>query len=321
MGELIAECVHEDYIPPTQGDARSDVTHKHENNLKNTKNNSTGSSSSSKKDLAEESLLELAVRVIAAAANHETYVTQSISFEHTQNTLLNNSPSKKTVNDTDLLSSNGMFKFNSLCSLLSNKSSGTRLAALSLLMRILKSLPLSSTPLSLPSDEGSAEEKCKALLEMLKPTECPGVNTPKVPIEKVPPPEPYLKEHSARAFLSALLCAINVMKISDEKNPKENVPQEDIYCSALDALSAFVSESPDYFGKIIPESTDIRLESLEYRKARQQRARLLKNRAKAHARWAVEEGEKIECRSEQQYLGDIYRNISVHEKIPCYDVM
>ena len=293
IGELIAECVHEDYIPPTQRDDHSDVTIKHDKNIKNA--NTPSSSSSSKKDLAEESLLELAVRVIAAASNHEAYVTHSISFERTQNPILANSPSKKTVGDADLLTADGLFKFNSLCSLLSNKSSGTRLAALSLLMRILKSLPLSTTPLSLPLDEGSAEDKCKALLEMLKPTESPGVNTPKVPTEKLPQPEPYLKEHSARAFLSALLCAINVKNVPEEKSPREKVPQEDIYCSALDALSAFVSESPDYFGKIIPESTDIRLESLEYRKARQQRARLLKNRARAHARWAVEEGEMIRC--------------------------
>ena len=290
-------------------------------NMKSVSSGSNNSSKDSKKnkDSSEvDSLLSLAVRVIAAAASHDTYVTQCITFQDKEPSITKEkdeehsstgvsgliSPEKKSTNtgcgtparnhqnEGSLLSSEGLFKFDKLCNLLTNADSSTKSAALSLLMRILNSLPLSTTLLPPISEVSSDEEKCKALLELLGPkSEEPGVNAPKVPKVKTVIPDGFLSEHSARMFLRALISNLNVKNI-----PKENVPVDtgpDLHTSLLDALSAFTSESPDYYGKIDIDNTDIRLESLEFRKARQVRARVIKNRAKNHAKWAVSEGDHM----------------------------
>lgn len=278
-------------------------------------NNSTSSSNSSETD----SLLSLAVRVIAAASSHDTYVSQSITFQDKdtvqsvekeggkhceKETSGIISPAKKSTlaecgatvrnhqNGGSLLSSEGLFKFDKLCDLLTNADTSTKSAALSLLMRILKTLPLSTTSLPPISEVSSDEEKCKAMLELLGPnSDDPGVNAPKVPKVKIVIPEGFLSEHSARMFLRALISNLDVKNV-----PRENVPGDtgpDMHTSLLDALSAFTSESPDYYGKVDVDNSDIRLESLEFRKARQVRARVIKNRAKNHAKWAVSEGDQI----------------------------
>ena len=287
-------------------------------------NSSKDSKDSKNKDSSEvDSLLSLAVRVIAAAASHDAYVTQCITFQDKEPSITKEkekehsstavsgliSPEKKSTNtgcgtparnhqnEGSLLSSEGLFKFDKLCDLLTNADSSTKSAALSLLMRILKSLPLSTTLLPPISEVSSDEEKCKALLELLGPkSEEPGVNAPKVPKVKTVIPDGFLSEHSARMFLRALISNLNVKNIPKENVPKENVPVDtgpDLHTSLLDALSAFTSESPDYYGKIDIDNTDIRLESLEFRKARQVRARVIKNRAKNHAKWAVSEGDHM----------------------------
>ena len=273
-----------------------------------------------------DSLLSLAVRVIAAAASHEAYVTASISFAKNENENMTKT-STSTSNDgmkefettkinTDvsssgsseknvpgnvpgnvplsLLTPDGKFQFGFLCSLLGSSDNNTQQAALSLIMRILKALPLSTTAFVLLSDDSSTEEKCKVLLELLSP-ENEKENEKKKEAMKKTPLIPFLPEHSARMFLKGLLCALNTKNIPNDilqnipkDKDKENVPE--LYTAALDAISAFVSQSADYYGKIIPESTDVRLESLEYRKARQQKARMLISRSKSHAGWAIEEG-------------------------------
>jgi hypothetical protein len=287
-------------------------------------NSSSNCSSNNSSDV--DSLLSLAVRVIAAAASHETYVTRCITFQDKDTALTIEkekekekeqsskdmsspislekkssstgcgTPARNHQNGVSLLSSEGLFKFDRLCDLLTSSDTSTKSAALSLLMRILKSLPLSTTSLP-PVPESTDEEKCKAMLELLgSESEVPGVNAPKVPKVKPIIPEGFLSEHSARMFLRALVSNLN------EKNfPQDNVPNEknpgddgpDMHTSLLDALSAFTSESPDYYGKVDVDNTDIRLESLEFRRARQVRARVMKNRAKNHAKWAVSEGNDV----------------------------
>ena len=266
-----------------------------------------------------DSLMSLAVRVIAAASSHESYVTSSISFTPHENESLNNnnnikglekmkiseeSSAKNVLHDVplSLLTPEGKFKFDFLCSLLSSDDKNTQHAALSLMMRILKSLPLSTTPFVLPTEDNSTEEKCKVLLELLSPenenknkneNENKNENDKKKQSVKMIPLIPFLSEHSARMLLKGLLSALNTKNVPGDMQQnipkdKENIPE--LHTSALDAISAFVSQSADYYGKIIPESTDVRLESLEYRKARQQKARMLSSRSKSHAGWAVDEG-------------------------------
>ena len=284
-------------------------------NQTNNDNESKKSKSVSKLD--GDSLMSLAVRVIAAAASHESYVTSSISFTPHENDSLNNnnnnnnikgletmkvseeSSAKNVLHDVplSLLTPEGKFKFDFLCSLLSFEDKNTQHAALALIMRILKSLPLSTTPFVLPTEDNSTEEKCKVLLELLSPeneNKNENENEKKKQSVKMIPLIPFLSEHSARMLLKGLLSALNTKNIPSDMQQnipkdKENIPE--LHTSALDALSAFVSQSADYYGKIIPESTDVRLESLEYRKARQQKARMLSSRSKSHAGWAVDEGE------------------------------
>ena len=262
-----------------------------------------------------DSLMSLAVRVLAAASSHESYVTSSISFTPHENESLNNnnnikglekmkiseeSSAKNVLHDVplSLLTPEGKFKFDFLCSLLSSDDKNTQHAALSLIMRILKSLPLSTTPFVLPTEDNSTEEKCKVLLELLSPeneseNKNESGNEKKKQSFKMIPLIPFLSEHSARMLLKGLLSALNTKNVPCDMQQnipkdKENIPE--LHTSALDAISAFVSQSADYYGKIIPESTDVRLESLEYRKARQQKARMLSSRSKSHAGWAVDEG-------------------------------
>lgn len=276
---------------------------------------SSSSSSNNNSNMGEvDSLLSLAVRVIAAAASHEVYVTQCITFtdasqqkvklssavtslpgsissEEKRSNAPHSTPVRNRSNGGSLLSSEGQFKFDSLCELLTNADDGVKNGALALLMRILKSLPLSTTLLPPVAEASSDEEKCKALLELLGPKKDePGVNGPKVPAVKTVIPDGFLSEHSARTFLRAVISNLNTKNVPKENVPGDNGP--DLHSSLLDALSAFTSESPDYYGKIEVDNTDIRLESLEFRRARQVRARVIKNRAKNHAKWAVSEGNK-----------------------------
>jgi hypothetical protein len=297
----------------TVSQVKEKVKEKEKDIKKSGSSSSNSSSSNSNSDV--DSLLSLAVRVIAAAASHETYVTQCITFQDkdtaptkeavfsldppekkNSNTGIPGTPARNHQNGVSLLSSEGLFKFDKLCELLTNADTSTKSAALSLLMRVLKSLPLSTTSLP-PVPESSDEEKCKAMLELLGPeSEVPGVNAPKVPKVKTIIPEGFLSEHSARMFLRALISNLNGKNIPKDNFPKENIPGDtgpDMHTSLLDALSAFTSESPDYYGKIDIDNTDIRLESLEFRKARQVRARVIKNRAKNHAKWAVSEGDDV----------------------------
>jgi hypothetical protein len=298
------------------GNSKSDATTGQAVTENETKNESKKSKNGS--SAGADSLLSLAVRVIAAAASHEAYVTASISFSSTS-TSSNNDDVKefgKMKINTDvsssgsfeknvaanvpgdvplsLLTPDGKFQFDFLCSLLGSSDNNTQQAALSLIMRILKALPLSTTAFVLPTDDSSTEEKCKVLLELLSPDnekENENEKEKKKEAAKMIPLIPFLSEHSARMFLKGLLCALksnDVLQNVPKDKDKENVPE--LYTSALDAISAFVSQSADYYGKIIPESTDVRLESLEYRKARQQRARMLISRSKSHAGWALEEG-------------------------------
>ena len=316
IGIFLAKKIH--------GNSKLDVTANQAGTESDTKNEPKKSKNESSAGV--DSLLSLAVRVIAAAASHESYVTASISFSKKENENMNNTSTssnndgsneiEKMKINTDvsssgsseknipgnvplsLLTPDGKFQFDFLCSLLGSPDKNTQQAALSLIMRILKALPLSTTAFVLPTDDSSTEEKCKVLLELLSP-ENEKVNEnekeKKKEAVKMIPLIPFLSEHSARMFLKGLFCALNTKNIPNDAlqnipkdKDKENIPE--LHTSALDAISAFVSQSADYYGKIIPESTDVRLESLEYRKARQQKARMLISRSKSHAGWALEEG-------------------------------
>ena len=327
IGIFLAKKIHENSkldMTTKQAGTENETKSDAKNEIKKSKNESSAGA---------DSLLSLAVRVIAAAASHESYVTASISFSKneienknntTTSTSAGNDGSKefeKMKINTDvsssgsseknvpgnvplsLLTPDGKFQFDFLCSLLGSPDNNTQQAALSLIMRILKALPLSTTAFVLPTDDSSTEEKCKVLLELLSPEKENGdgnAKEKKKEAVKMIPLIPFLPEHSARIFLKGLLCALNTKNVPNDAlqnipkdKDKENVPE--LYTSALDALSAFVSQSADYYGKIILESTDVRLESLEYRKARQQKARMLISRAKSHAGWALDEGACCLC--------------------------
>ena len=323
IGIFLAKKIHENSkldMTTKQAGTENETKSDAKNEIKKSKNESSAGA---------DSLLSLAVRVIAAAASHESYVTASISFskneiESKNNTTTSTSASndgskefEKMKINTDvsssgtseknvpgnvplsLLTPDGKFQFDFLCSLLGSSDNNTQQAALSLIMRILKALPLSTTAFVLPTDDSSTEEKCKVLLELLSPeNEKENEKEKKKEAVKMIPLIPFLSEHSARMFLKGLLCALNTKNVPNDAlqnipkdKDKENVPE--LHTSALDAISAFVSQSADYYGKIIPESTDVRLESLEYRKARQQKARMLISRSKSHAGWALEEGASV----------------------------
>ena len=250
--------------------------------------------------------LSLSVRVLAAAANHAEYVMNSISFSAPNSNQLIGSGNQAY---RPLLAPDGKLLFESLCELMTRADNTVAHATLSLLMRILKALPLSCGDVEIPKDNptDSLEEQGKALLEMLGPT--PGVNVKKDTKKNVPDPDPFLLEHSTRTFLRYLLESMDernekkqlekemTVVESSQNNIKNNENHEshaEYLPIAFDALSAFISESPDYFGKKEVETTDLRLESLERRKARLARLRLVKRRAKSHATSAVEEGE-LKC--------------------------
>lgn len=249
--------------------------------------------------------LSLSVRVLAAAANHAEYVTDSISFS-AENSGTDQPAGRGNQTDVSLLTQDGKLIFDSLCRLMTRAESSVAHATLSLLMRILKALPLSRGDVEIPKENptDSLEEQGKALLEMLGPS--PGVNEKKDAKKSGPDPDPFLLEHSTRSFLRYLLESIDgrneknrlekEMTVDESnKNKNENnenhESHEEYLPVALDALSAFISESPDYFGKKEVETTDLRLESLDRRKARMARLRLVKRRAKLHATSAVEGGE------------------------------
>ena len=256
--------------------------------------------------------LSLAVRVLAAAASHVQYVMESTHFlqkedSHAAVRMSGNEEGKdeeaKNEEESSLLTCDGKLKFESLCRLMRRADSSVAHATLSLLMRILKALPLSHEEVEVPTIDPAEllEDQGKALLEMLGP-KTTGVDEKLKTKRNVPDPEPFLSEYSGRIFLKYLLESVdqrnemsqsdkNKMAVESNRSNENKESYEEYLPIALDALSAFISESPDYFGKKEIETTDLRLESMERRKTRMARLRLVKRRAKAHATGAVDEGE------------------------------
>lgn len=86
----------------------------------------------------------------------------------------------------------------------------------------------------------------------------------------------FLQETSAMTFLR------NILKVLEQDTNIE------IQMMGFDILTAFMSDIPDFFSLV--KEIDTRLESLEERKIRFRKQKLLKFRAQCHARWAVEVG-------------------------------
>ena len=94
-------------------------------------------------------------------------------------------------------------------------------------------------------------------------------------VEAVDPPVYSLNEHCGRA----LLCGLD--HLLGRRSP-------DTYAVVADTISAFISDSGDYFQAEM--EVDSRLESMEERRRRIKHMELLKNRSKQHTSWAVECG-------------------------------
>lgn len=86
-------------------------------------------------------------------------------------------------------------------------------------------------------------------------------------------PHLFLNRSYGNFVLKAFL---RVLKMQDEKHFK----------FACEAFSAFISEQPNYYDPVKP--IDIRLETIEERKARVKQASLLNLRSKTHSFWALE---------------------------------
>lgn len=85
-----------------------------------------------------------------------------------------------------------------------------------------------------------------------------------------------VSKYAGSALLSGLCVALTLQ-------------HSDAFAAITDTLSAFVSDSVDYFDTVVKE-LDTRMESTEARKARVRQNDLVKQRCKAHCQWAVECG-------------------------------
>lgn len=85
-----------------------------------------------------------------------------------------------------------------------------------------------------------------------------------------------ISKYSGCALLTGLKAALTVQ-------------QTDAFTAVTDTLSAFISDSPDYFDTVVKE-VDTRMESADARKKRVQRHEQVKQRCKAHCQWALECG-------------------------------
>ncbi len=91
---------------------------------------------------------------------------------------------------------------------------------------------------------------------------------------------PYLQEKAGKAFLHSIAIAMTRDSVESSDADNERV------MFALDCLSTFLSELPDYVNP--HEEVDYRMESMEDRKIRTSRQRVLRQRVYTHALWALE---------------------------------
>ena len=118
--------------------------------------NSTTNSTNSTSSCTSLSDISLAVRVLSAASSHTMYVTASVHFS-----TLKLPGDSMHSNGFTLLTSDGKIQFESLCELLNKADSGLAHATLSLLMRILRSLPLSHGEVVISDEKNSKNSEKK----------------------------------------------------------------------------------------------------------------------------------------------------------------
>lgn len=100
-----------------------------------------------------------------------------------------------------------------------------------------------------------------------------------------------VSSYAGKALLSALCSALNAHNT-------------DAFTAITDTLSAFISDSSDYFDTVAKE-VDTRMESAAARKKRLQDTEIAKNRSKAHCVWA------IECGLLDQLISNIDSDVAV----------
>jgi hypothetical protein len=163
-------------------------------------------------------LISLSIRVLAALAAHTEFASCIVFNTNMEDIGIDNicsGSSSKTNNDNNYSNNNtyinvikfkdNKFIFESLCLLFNYKDLEICQATISLIMRILKSLPMSTKPL-LPPKKNENEKITKDLenlLDILGPKPVDGSNGVKG-VNTVSEAKPYLSEFSGKCLLRGM---------------------------------------------------------------------------------------------------------------------